>query len=165
MSAFTEGQRTRMRNSLTNYRASLLASEALIPVSAVDAGISSIEGILNSGCASTVVPQVNLQNYGSNALTEAVIHFALDGGVENTLDWSGSIPAGDYQMIEMPALSAGSGTHSLSIWTEVSGDGYGLNDTMAISFDVLNGDFLQICLLYTSPSPRDQRGSRMPSSA
>ena len=25
--------------------------------------------------------------------------------------------------------------------------------------------FLEICLLYTSPSPRDQRGSRMPSSA
>ena len=23
----------------------------------------------------------------------------------------------------------------------------------------------QVCLLYTSPSPRDQRGSRMPSSA
>ena len=27
---------------------------------------------------------------------------------------------------------------------------------------VVNG---QVCLLYTSPSPRDQRGSRMPSSA
>ena len=26
-------------------------------------------------------------------------------------------------------------------------------------------DALTICLLYTSPSPRDQRGSRMPSSA
>ena len=26
------------------------------------------------------------------------------------------------------------------------------------------GDYV-ICLLYTSPSPRDQRGSRMPSSA
>ena len=26
-------------------------------------------------------------------------------------------------------------------------------------------DFLMPCLLYTSPSPRDQRGSRMPSSA
>ena len=25
--------------------------------------------------------------------------------------------------------------------------------------------YLHICLLYTSPSPRDQRGSRMPSSA
>ena len=26
-------------------------------------------------------------------------------------------------------------------------------------------DLPEICLLYTSPSPRDQRGSRMPSSA
>ena len=26
-------------------------------------------------------------------------------------------------------------------------------------------DLVEICLLYTSPSPRDQRGSRMPSSA
>ena len=26
-------------------------------------------------------------------------------------------------------------------------------------------EFFEICLLYTSPSPRDQRGSRMPSSA
>ena len=29
----------------------------------------------------------------------------------------------------------------------------------------LGGGLLGICLLYTSPSPRDQRGSRMPSSA
>ena len=29
-----------------------------------------------------------------------------------------------------------------------------------------NGDYdISTCLLYTSPSPRDQRGSRMPSSA
>ena len=26
-------------------------------------------------------------------------------------------------------------------------------------------EFFKLCLLYTSPSPRDQRGSRMPSSA
>ena len=41
-------------------------------------------------------------------------------------------------------------------------------------FDMFSGHELQvavytslicICLLYTSPSPRDQRGSRMPSSA
>ena len=28
-----------------------------------------------------------------------------------------------------------------------------------------NEEILETCLLYTSPSPRDQRGSRMPSSA
>ena len=30
---------------------------------------------------------------------------------------------------------------------------------------VLTGTEIKSCLLYTSPSPRDQRGSRMPSSA
>ena len=29
----------------------------------------------------------------------------------------------------------------------------------------IGGEWCRICLLYTSPSPRDQRGSRMPSSA
>ena len=31
--------------------------------------------------------------------------------------------------------------------------------------EILREQFKKICLLYTSPSPRDQRGSRMPSSA
>ena len=34
-----------------------------------------------------------------------------------------------------------------------------------IMTDPLLADATYICLLYTSPSPRDQRGSRMPSSA
>ena len=39
-------------------------------------------------------------------------------------------------------------------------------DTAAISdLEAPLGDRSCICLLYTSPSPRDQRGSRMPSSA
>ena len=36
--------------------------------------------------------------------------------------------------------------------------------TGAVSNSMIVG-FLVACLLYTSPSPRDQRGSRMPSSA
>ena len=40
-------------------------------------------------------------------------------------------------------------------------------DASLIAFDDTNGnaDYDEGCLLYTSPSPRDQRGSRMPSSA
>ena len=41
--------------------------------------------------------------------------------------------------------------------------GSALDDELA---NQLNGIMLYLsCLLYTSPSPRDQRGSRMPSSA
>ena len=32
-------------------------------------------------------------------------------------------------------------------------------------YDLVDETILKACLLYTSPSPRDQRGSRMPSSA
>ena len=41
------------------------------------------------------------------------------------------------------------------------------NNAISRVFDnrVFEGPRLESCLLYTSPSPRDQRGSRMPSSA
>ena len=51
------------------------------------------------------------------------------------------------------------------------GSGYGLGIGIAdTGFGHSGGDlgfssYVRICLLYTSPSPRDQRGSRMPSSA
>ena len=35
----------------------------------------------------------------------------------------------------------------------------------ALGMTILTPEELGVCLLYTSPSPRDQRGSRMPSSA
>ena len=38
------------------------------------------------------------------------------------------------------------------------------DESLQVSFDK-GQSALEICLLYTSPSPRDQRGSRMPSSA
>ena len=41
-------------------------------------------------------------------------------------------------------------------------DGDGDNDDVTITNA---GTLINLCLLYTSPSPRDQRGSRMPSSA
>ena len=34
-----------------------------------------------------------------------------------------------------------------------------------VLFDNIAERLIDLCLLYTSPSPRDQRGSRMPSSA
>ena len=41
----------------------------------------------------------------------------------------------------------------------------GLSIASVAYFDVVELPYLWYCLLYTSPSPRDQRGSRMPSSA
>ena len=51
---------------------------------------------------------------------------------------------------------------------ELAGRGSRIQDPLYKDFnDMVEDVFHQIkaCLLYTSPSPRDQRGSRMPSSA
>ena len=46
------------------------------------------------------------------------------------------------------------------------GIGNGIIKTLASAgWRLLMIDLVKPCLLYTSPSPRDQRGSRMPSSA
>ena len=46
-------------------------------------------------------------------------------------------------------------------------DDASFRDFAGDAFKALNetGSLRDVCLLYTSPSPRDQRGSRMPSSA
>ena len=48
--------------------------------------------------------------------------------------------------------------------------GMGMDPACSLGFEALGMQtdrraWNKICLLYTSPSPRDQRGSRMPSSA
>ena len=43
--------------------------------------------------------------------------------------------------------------------------GYGMFTGKVVGFEGNKVDVHWNCLLYTSPSPRDQRGSRMPSSA
>ena len=61
---------------------------------------------------------------------------------------AGSITLLSFALTRMtkPMLEAFSGAYELGVWHYVVGG-------------------LWVCLLYTSPSPRDQRGSRMPSSA
>ena len=39
------------------------------------------------------------------------------------------------------------------------------NPTVEVDVTLADGSFGRACLLYTSPSPRDKRQSRMPSSA
>ena len=144
MESFTEGQKVRMRDALEVQRASLLESEGTIPVMATDAGISSIEGLASQGCNPTLEPQVTLQNFGTAPLTYASIHFALDGGTVNTMVWSGNLAEGETAEVALPTMAASSGSHALNVWITTVEDGYALNDTLAVDFEVLDGAFLQM---------------------
>ena len=97
--------------------------------------------------------------------------FGFDVASVANLDWTVS---GDLLSLQQVA-TASNATHSIII--ELTG-----SPPMIVGIETYSGDEEQFrlkvttgedvtidlregCLLYTSPSPRDQRGSRMPSSA
>ena len=52
------------------------------------------------------------------------------------------------------------------VFGEITGQPKLVNDGLRINArSTARAEYIRDCLLYTSPSPRDQRGSRMPSSA
>ena len=92
-----------------------------------------------------------------------VVHAAGVAGMAGLLGlaWAGSAA------LAMPAASATAATAAadrshalLAHWPLDDGAGKLAAETVSGRRDPVN-----YCLLYTSPSPRDQRGSRMPSSA
>ena len=52
-----------------------------------------------------------------------------------------------------------------AIWSLANRLGIDVSVLTGLGFDTRFAESPDSCLLYTSPSPRDQRGSRMPSSA
>ena len=67
----------------------------------------------------------------------------------------------------LPLLLIGSliTTKQLVAQSVVSSAGASLSSPTGGQMQFTLGETITTCLLYTSPSPRDQRGSRMPSSA
>ena len=108
-----------------------------------------------------------------------IITSAVQLGVANTVD-AGAVnddsDAGD-DGITIPTLTQGqTATITAEVtgaggylqgWIDFNGDGDFDDAGEQVAADLQDGGTgdTNACLLYTSPSPRDQRGSRMPSSA
>ena len=77
----------------------------------------------------------------------------------------------EFELAYQPLVDADSceivAVEALLRWKRRDGKAIGPNIFVPVAEDsgIINPIGLWVCLLYTSPSPRDQRGSRMPSSA
>ena len=94
----------------------------------------------------------------------------------NSDGWPDLYVANDFKGPDLLYRNNGRGADGKVTFTEVSKDSlphtpwYSMGSDFGDinndgRFDYLASDMAGTCLLYTSPSPRDQRGSRMPSSA
>ena len=88
-------------------------------------------------------------SYANRRATE-VLGFAIRAGTR-------------METLRQNIAKSGADQNFLAGWDTLNGDP---SETNELELELTTDDEqLKTCLLYTSPSPRDQRGSRMPSSA
>ena len=94
-----------------------------------------------------------VEKYRPKTIEECILPNNTKKTFQDFLD-RGEIP----NMLLAGPPGIGKTTVAKALCNELGADVYVINGSD-------EGRFLDTCLLYTSPSPRDQRGSRMPSSA
>ena len=128
-----------------------------------------------SAVSETAAVAVKLTIYDAHTRVAKMTMVVRDGGAKSTLLW---LQQGDY-ILRFTAIAAADATADATviqytlladgISDDQDEDPYGLDED-DFTYDYVQPDqsglyYQEPCLLYTSPSPRDQRGSRMPSSA
>jgi len=139
--AFTVGQKERWRNAIKIARGSILDSDATIPVSSVEAGISSVIFPTDQVCGNSFQPIIEIKNQGNNTLTSAQISISIDGAASQSAGtWTGSLPSGataQYTLPNQPISNFGTIEMEVTI-DNPNGNGddaYDLNDVFCQVFE------------------------------
>jgi hypothetical protein len=83
-------------------------------VAALDAGLSSPILELTTFCGTNYTPKVTIANSGTNTLTSAVVTYSIDGGANQTVNWSGSLAQWQTELITLPSVTLSVGNHTFS---------------------------------------------------
>ena len=108
--------------------------------------------LLSAAMFASLLVVVSGDSSADAQVTGSECQVTVAGGTAN-LVWGAVDGVSNYQIRSTDPAGA-------IVWRATVSDGTTFTDT-----DSEPGERYEICLLYTSPSPRDQRGSRMPSSA
>ncbi|MEO6106079.1 MAG: choice-of-anchor J domain-containing protein [Cyclobacteriaceae bacterium] len=140
MNLFTQGQTTRMMTVIENSprRNSLLTSPGLIAPDPLpnDLGIRRIISPDGSVCSNTVIPVIEIRNYGSNVITTSRIRLTVDGTVRETLDFVLTLNPQGTTQVSYAGLTLGAGQHEFTfriLSTNGGIDGGNYNDLQMVS--------------------------------
>lgn len=116
----------------------------------VDMGVgiaSAPEEVLCGG--GEVVIEVTVSNFGTSPLTSAVIGYSVDGGPQQTVNWSGNLDQYENETVSLPAIMATDGTNTVTV-TIVSVNGQqdenSFNDAANVEFSAFSGETFDFTL-------------------
>lgn len=79
----------------------------------LDAAMSNA-GMFIMSCVDSNFVNYTLRNDGTSDLTKATIKYRIDNGTENTVEWTGTLPAGQSVKVDLPGQKFTAGKHTLS---------------------------------------------------
>ena len=151
-----------------NY-AGIITAPAFTTTGNLTAGHLNIGSGIQLGNAGVATATTFVGNLNGNVNGSAgTLLLQISGSEKFRVGSSGQLGIGgaNYGTSGQVLTSGGSG--SAATWSTISvggGTGIDFNDNVKIRLGTGNDLEIYHCLLYTSPSPRDLRASRMPSSA
>ncbi len=77
-----------------------------------DAGITAINVPTGTICTSSISPEVELFNYGSNDLTSVTIDYQLNGNSAGSYTWTGTLASNSSTTVTLPSISYSLGNHT-----------------------------------------------------
>ncbi len=101
-----------------------------------DADLIQILSPNNSVSCGNINSSINVINNGTNAITALTINFNIDGGDNQTFNWSGNIASNATGTIELPGISASEGSHVFNAEIVQVNDANMSNNTLTSTFDV-----------------------------
>jgi len=139
MNSFTQGQAAVMQATLNGFRAPLQNSNGCVPVNllANDAEMVAINSPTGTSCVSSITPEFEFYNRGSNPITSLQINWQLDGGAISSQPWTGNLASLGTATVTLPSLPITPGNHTLQIFTSMPNgvmDDDPLNDSLSQSF-------------------------------
>ncbi len=153
MNSFTNGQKSRVWSSISNYRLGLLTSNGCSPATLAnsDAGIIAILKPNNqtTNCANPIYPQVVLKNYSSTPLNSVVIKYNIDGN-DHYQSWNGNLTTNETDTLLLSGIASTGTTHLLSVRTEDPNNSIDINpsnDEHSLIFSSINGEQIELNIM------------------
>ncbi len=126
--SFTQGQVNVMRAVMDGTAGSLgfgsrlpLANNSSTACSNIvsdDAGITVVINPIGQNCGTgSIIPQVTLANFGTNALTSVTISYTIDGGTPTTFNWTGNLAQNATTNVTLPAFTPPPGVYTFNAFT------------------------------------------------
>lgn len=111
--------------------------------------IGGVQNVESTVCGSSITPIITLLNNGLNTLTSVAIEQYLNGSLQGTYNWTGSLAQGESEVVVLSTINVSEGDNTLTIALTNPNNGVdenpGNNET-EIEFSAVAGPTLDITL-------------------